>query len=245
MSVSPRLNLPLIAAAQAQKHVTHNEALMRLDAAMNASILATRADPPATPQEGTAYLVSSSPSGGWSARADHVAVFQNAAWVFIAPFDGLTVFDSQLGLQRVYSGGAWQTLGGAAGEAGADSLLAQSAFGAKSWHKVIDAELSGLSGAFGETAAIIPSRAIVLCVSSRTVDTVTGAVSYDCGIDGEPAKFGGSLGSAAGSSNLGVIGPTAFYSPAAIRLTANGGSFTGGTVRLAVHCFLPEAPAAP
>lgn len=32
MTETPRLGLPLMAAAQAQKHVTHNEALMLVDA---------------------------------------------------------------------------------------------------------------------------------------------------------------------------------------------------------------------
>ena len=32
MTVTPRLSLPLLAAGPAQKHVTHNDALVRLDA---------------------------------------------------------------------------------------------------------------------------------------------------------------------------------------------------------------------
>jgi hypothetical protein len=31
MQVTPRLGLPFLAAAQAQKHLTHNEALLKLD----------------------------------------------------------------------------------------------------------------------------------------------------------------------------------------------------------------------
>jgi hypothetical protein len=98
--------------------------------------------------------------------------------------------------------------------------------------------LEGLSGASVETTIAIPDRAIVLGVSTRTVNAITGAVSYDCGIAGEPAKFGGSLGVAAGSTNSGVIGPQAFYAPTPIRLTANGGAFTGGAVRVAVHYLM-------
>ena len=69
-----------------------------------------------------------------------------------------------------------------------------------------------------------------------------GATSYDCGIAGEPAKFGGSLGVASGSTNVGVIGPQAFYAPTPIVLTANGGNFTGGDVRIAIQYLLPTAP---
>lgn len=47
---------------------------------------------------------------------------------------------------------------------------------------------------------------------------------------------------AAGSQNRGVIGPTAFYSDTPVVLTANGGDFTGGSVRIAIHCVLVGAP---
>jgi hypothetical protein len=85
---------------------------------------------------------------------------------------------------------------------------------------------------------MIPDHAIVLGVSTRTVTAITGATSYDCGIAGETAKFGGSLGVAAGSTNSGVIGPQAFYNLTPIRLTANGGAYGGGAVRVAVHYLM-------
>ncbi|MTH96077.1 DUF2793 domain-containing protein [Roseibium sp. RKSG952] len=239
MSTSPRLALPLLAAAQAQKHVTHNEALLRLDGLLHAGILGTRADPPGSPQEGDGYLIGDNAGGEWSGRNSQFALFRDGVWHYADPFDGFAVFDRTTGGWLIFSNGAWQA---ADGIVSADRLLAEAPFGAQSWHKVIETELAGLSGAAVSTAPLIPDRAIVYCVSTRTVSAVTGAVSYDCGLSGEPSKFGGSLGIAAGSSNLGVIGPTAFYSPAAVQLSANGGAFTGGTVRLAVHCFVPVAP---
>ncbi len=107
---------------------------------------------------------------------------------------------------------------------------------------VVEELLSGLSGASATSTFAIPNRAIVLGVSTRTVTAITGASSYDCGIGGETAKFGGSLGIAAGSTNVGVIGPQAFYAATPIVLTAQGGNFTGGAVRIAVHYLLPIAP---
>ncbi len=104
--------------------------------------------------------------------------------------------------------------------------------------------LSGLAGASVESSIVIPNRAIVFGVSTRTVTTVAGATSYDCGIAGQPSKFGGSLGVAAGSTNAGVIGPQAFYSDTAIRLTANGANFTGGAVRIAIHYATVGVPPA-
>lgn len=76
----------------------------------------------------------------------------------------------------------------------------------------------------------------------RDLTTITGATSYDCGIAGEPSKFGGSLGVAASSTNRGVIGPQAFYADTKIRLTARGGSFTGGAVRIVIHTLTVGLP---
>lgn len=70
----------------------------------------------------------------------------------------------------------------------------------------------------------------------------TGATSYDCGIAGETSKFGGSLGVAAGSTNVGIIGPQAFYDDTPIVLTAQGGNFTGGSVRIAIHYLTLGVP---
>ena len=107
---------------------------------------------------------------------------------------------------------------------------------------VIEETLTGLSGAIRDSTVTIPDRAIVLGVSSSTVTAITGATSYDCGIASEASKFGGSLGIAAGSTNRGVIGPQAFYADTPIRLTARGGSFIGGAVRIAIHLLTVGLP---
>jgi len=120
--------------------------------------------------------------------------------------------------------------------------VAEGAAGSATDMVVAEELLSGLSGASVSSTVAIPNRAIVLGVSTRTVTAITGATSYDCGISGETSKFGGSLGIAAGSTNVGVIGPQAFYSATQIVLTANGGDFTGGAVRLCLHYLLPTAP---
>ncbi|MEP5808853.1 MAG: hypothetical protein ABJL55_01235 [Roseibium sp.] len=69
-------------------------------------------------------------------------------------------------------------------------------------------------------------------------------MSYKLGNANETSKFGGSLGLAEGSTNAGVIWPQAFYSDTAVRLTANGGSFTAGAVKVVLHYFLPVVPGA-
>ena len=64
MSDTPLLALPLLEASQAQKHVTHNEALLLLDAMVHlAAISRALAAPPASPGDGDRYLVAASATG--------------------------------------------------------------------------------------------------------------------------------------------------------------------------------------
>jgi hypothetical protein len=84
----------------------------------------------------------------------------------------------------------------------------------------------------------------VLAVSTRTTVAVTGAASYNCGVSGDTSKFGGSLGVAKNSNNVGVIGPTAFYADTPVLLSAVGGSFVTGKVRVAIHVLRFDAPVA-
>ncbi len=129
----------------------------------------------------------------------------------------------------------------------ASGLLAQaeevtvaiSPSGAATGMAIAEELIAGLSGASVDSTVLIADRAIVLGVSTRTVTAITGAT----GIDGEPAMFGGTLGIAAGAANVGVIGPRAFYADTPVRLTASGGSFTGGAVRIAIHYLSCGAPA--
>jgi hypothetical protein len=103
-----------------------------------------------------------------------------------------------------------------------------------------------LSGAYVETAAadFIPDRAIVLGIASRTTLAITGATSYAVGTSSNATQFGDTLGIALGSSNIGIIGPAGFYADTKARVTANGGSFTAGKVRLIVYFMEMSAPTA-
>ncbi len=232
------LLLPYIMAAQAQKHVTHNEALRMLDGLVQMAVLeAGVTAPPGSPDDGDAYIVGASASGEWDGWDGDVALRTDGAWLRLVAREGWRAYvvDEQALYLRI--AGAWvPALGGTMAE------LARSENGATTGMAVLEETLTGLSGASVDASIEIPDRAIVLGVSTRTITTITGATSYDCGIDGEGSKFGGSLGVAAGSTNLGVIGAQAFYADTPVRLTANGGEFTGGAVRLAIHLLTVGGP---
>jgi len=92
-SNTPRAQLPLLAAAQAQKHVTHNDALLQLDALMFARFLSRNVStPPATPADGDTYLVKASATGAWTGQNGQIAYANGGVWRFAAPFTGLTAY---------------------------------------------------------------------------------------------------------------------------------------------------------
>ncbi len=110
---SARLSLPLIAPAQAQKHVTHNEALAVLDALVQTGVVAfDLAAPPVGAVDGSLYVVADAPTGEWAGQADNLAFMQNGGWMFIAPQDGWRAWDSGTARLMVFSAGAWIPLSG-------------------------------------------------------------------------------------------------------------------------------------
>jgi len=234
MTDTPRLGLPAIEAAQAQKHVTHNEALTLLDALVQLAVESrTLAAPPASPAEGDCYIPAAGASGAWSGFDLQLMIYAGGGWMRVVPKPGMKAWVKSERLTVTFEDGVWR------------DGVALTAHGGRVTLRAKEAEVT-LAGAFTETAdtGFIPDRAIVLGVASRTTLAVTGATSYRVGIAGEAGKFGDLLGIALGSNNVGVIGPTAFYADTKVRVTANGSDFTGGKVRLICTFLEMSAPTA-
>ncbi|MEP1522218.1 DUF2793 domain-containing protein [Ascidiaceihabitans sp.] len=103
------LGLPYIQPAQAQKHVTHNEALRVLDAVVQLNVLsATATTPPATPDEGDRYLVAATASGDWTGHDTELAVWDNGAWLYIAAQTGWVAFVRDTAGQVYFDGQGWE-----------------------------------------------------------------------------------------------------------------------------------------
>jgi Protein of unknown function (DUF2793)/Chaperone of endosialidase len=112
MDTSPNLSLPYIAAAQAQKHVTHNEALRALDAIVQLTVLdKDLSAPPGSPTEGARYMVAPSPTGAWAGQADRIAAWQDGAWAFYAPREGWLAWVADEEELYIWSGTAWTAYG--------------------------------------------------------------------------------------------------------------------------------------
>lgn len=105
------LALPYLAPAQAQKHVTHNEALRRLDAAVQLAVLdATVAEPPEEPEDGDRYIVAADATGVWEGHDGEIAAFVDGAWEFLAPEHGWLAYDRATEAILVRQAGGWEAL---------------------------------------------------------------------------------------------------------------------------------------
>ena len=116
MPTTPHLGLPLMAAAQAQKHVTHNEALGRLDALVQCAVLdKDLATPPASPPEGARYIVGASPTGAWAGKAGFLVAWLGGEWVPTEPQPGFLAWVSDEASPYLRIAGGWAPLGDAIG----------------------------------------------------------------------------------------------------------------------------------
>jgi hypothetical protein len=168
MTDTPRLALPVIEAAQAQKHVTHNQALVLLDALTQLAVESrTLSAPPASPIDGACYIPASGASGFWNGWDGQIALFSGGGWLRVLPVSGLKAWVKTERLTLTYEDSVWR------------DGVALTVHGGRVTLRAKEEELT-LSGAFAETvdAAFIPDRAIVLGVASRTTLAITGATSY-------------------------------------------------------------------
>jgi len=109
MTATPRLSLPLLAAGQAQKHVTHNDALTRLDALIHLVVDSrSQAAPPPVPTELSAYIVPDGGSGLFAGRVDQVALFEDGGWTFLTPRPGWQAWVADEGEHNLWTGTEWR-----------------------------------------------------------------------------------------------------------------------------------------
>jgi hypothetical protein len=108
MDDTPNLLLPYLIAAQAQKHVTHNEALRALDCIVQLAVLdRDLTAPPALPTDGARYIVAAAASGAWAGHSNKIAAFQDNAWAFHAPREGWLAWVGDEDRLVVWDGSGW------------------------------------------------------------------------------------------------------------------------------------------
>ena len=104
------LSLPLILPAQAQKHVTHNEALAALDLIVQLAVInRTLTTAPALPAVGDRHIVAAGATGAWVGQSGRIALFSETGWQFTQPLPGWRAHVLAEGQTAVFDGLVWET----------------------------------------------------------------------------------------------------------------------------------------
>ena len=150
MSATPRLSLPFLSAGQAQKEITHNEALQALDCLVAGAVEEpSTVTPPAAPVLGACYIVDQSPTGAWTGMSHCVAGWTSGGWRFIQPIDGMTFYVRSTSTWTVFRSGAWEV-----GIVRGDALILGG-------EQVVGPRLAGIPSASGGTTVDAEARAVL------------------------------------------------------------------------------------
>ena len=237
MARTAQLDLPLVMPAQAQKHVTVNEALARLDAAAQLRVISSLlSTPPASAVDGQSYLVPAGASGEWQGSAGRIAVWSNGGWTYLVPKPGWRAWDESLLGQRTFDGSGW-----------VPDAVAVSPNGAGTRVRVIELAHAVTPGGSNQTSVPIPGSAQVVGVTGRVIEALSGPglSGWRIGVSGSDNRYGSGLGIGLNSYLVGLSGsPVTYYAATPLLLTAEGGSFAAGTIRLALHILQLEPPRA-
>ena len=237
MQTTPQFNLPLIQSGQAQKHITMNEALTRLDALAQLRLISMkqRTAPP-NPSEGAAYYLQQNATGIWGEFRGKIAIFSNGNWVGIDPKIGWTAWVESENKSYIYSSTGWVPAGMPFTSNGA---MTEAVF-YEHTHEVTN-------GYANTTRPFILDKSIVFGVTARVVRTIVVAgrgSSWTLGVPSSHERYGTGYGLAKNSYALGVTGqPLAYYRDAGLRIMPNTGYFDGGgEIIFTVHAMRLSPP---
>ena len=236
MPETTRLELPLLAAGQAQKHVTVNEGFARLDTMVQMALTSIGGVvPPPSPAEGEVHGVGTGASGDWAGRDGDLAIFQNNGWAFVTPGFGWQGWSVGSGTRVQFDGLDWVEGAGALSVNGAGFV-----------HRTSEVDHAVAPGAISVVAGALPANAIVYGVTARVLTAIGGAATLEIGVAGSVDRYGSGIGTGVGAWARGLTGsPLTYFTDTDLLLTAQGGNFDGsGQFRIAVHCAeltLPRA----
>lgn len=232
MTDTVQLNLPLLSPSQAQKHVTVNEALTRLDGLVQLRLISiSQTTPPGVFQDGDAYGV---PAGGvneWAGQDGQIALAVNGGWEFVTPRRGFRAVVLDSGGTAMHDGAAWRP--GAA-------TLSPNGTAMRLISDEVDVPVT--ADTVVTTPPLFPARSIVFGVTGLVISAIGGAPTWRLGVAGDDLRYGSGLGVAQNSWVSGPSTPMVYWAPTELVMTSEGADFTGGTVRLAAHYMMLDLP---
>lgn len=234
-NMTAKFALPLLMPAQAQKHVTVNDALMRLDGQVDLVLQSiSRTTPPDTLVDGLCWGVPAGAVNAWEGQEGKIAIAANGGWIFVAPGYGRRAMIADQGVGAIHDGMTWVAGALTLGTHGAGMIARQ-----------LSEDVTLGVGASFQTSMVIPASAMVIGATARVQAEITGsATTWTLGTAGAENRFGEGLGKGQGSWARGILSaPMTYWSPAPLVLTATGGQFTGGSVRVVIHWWELRVPA--
>jgi hypothetical protein len=104
-----RHRLPLLAVSQAQKEITHNEALTLIDALLHPVVEAELTEPPVPTEadNGKCWLIGTAPTGMWQGKAAQIAIWIGGGWRYFAPAVGMRLRHASDGTDKIWLGNGW------------------------------------------------------------------------------------------------------------------------------------------
>ncbi|MBD3625452.1 MAG: DUF2793 domain-containing protein [Rhodobacteraceae bacterium] len=234
MSETYQHGLPLVAGGQAQKHVTVNEALARLDAVAQLRVVSKDVTiPPQDAIDGQTYMVPEGATGAWAGQEGRIALWANGGWKIVQPRIGWQAWCEASGGSMIFDGTGW-----------IEDAVVASGSGAATLFRIVEVDHVVAAGASSVATGLLPAGSMVFGVTGRVVDAITGtATGWKVGVAGSIDRYGSGLGVGLNSWASGMTSqPMAYYSDTDLVLTAEGGDFAGGIVRLSVHLMQLAMP---
>jgi hypothetical protein len=152
---TPRLGLPYVVAAQAQKHIPINESLARLDGLVQLAVESRAvATQPAGPVAGGVWILPAGATGAvWAGQPAGVMMrFEAGAWEALVPAEGVLAWVKDENQMVAHDGVAWAPL-----SASFKNLTAAASPGLANTRMEIREEEATVLGATTSTAIVIPA----------------------------------------------------------------------------------------
>ena len=237
-----RLKLPYILQAQAQKEVTHNQALNILDVLVNTVAISITDTPPDKANEGDIYIVGDSPQGIFDGNANNLAQISEGSWTFYQPLNYMEVMVVDKREKFTFVENTWlpTTIGsydsdqtGLRKEGSSDT---SDQLKIESWQEDLN-----LLGKIVSSKNIIPHHSLVIAVNIWVIEEITGVPSFAVGVKDDPSRYGDKLRASKDTTNIGMTyHPITYYYDTTVTIMPNQMEFTGGVVRVSVQYLQPK-----
>lgn len=228
MTETNQFQLPLVQASQAQKHVTVNEALARLDAAAQLRLESiVIAVPPVTATDGEAYAVPAGAVNAWEGHDGEVAVSSNGGWVYLSPRFGWKAWIVDTGQNALFDGTNWRL-----------GAVALSPKGASTGFVTQEFVHTFTPGATNLTTTLIEENLLVHGVTGRVLTNITGLglTGFRIGSSIHQALYGFNYALTAGQTARNLSSkPNLYTASEPLILAAIGGDFQSGSMRMTIH----------